>query len=202
MSESKLLNINAVVITRGDPPALPGRTVYPLFGRPLLAWVLDALKNSRRVGGVFVSSNDADVARVAAATDCVVIPRPDELDGDRADRVAILRHAVTWLYRERGVGTDVVLGVRATIPELRSADIDDAIEFLEGGRLREVVTVDAGDRQNDDFRVISARALFSTLLSSRLGVIRTGYVDVQSLDDIAALKERYAHRQRFDVVRD
>ena len=202
MSESKVRNIHAVVITRPDPESVPGRNVYSLFARPLIGWAVDALKKCRLVTGVFISTRDAAVLEIAPKIGCNVIPRPEELDGERTLRVEIVRHAVTWLYRERNLDTDIVIAVRASIPELNSTDVDNAIGFLDRHNLREMISVGADCIQNDDIRIIHRRELFATTLSNRIGVMKTSYLDVRSVQDIAALQQRYEDRRRFEVTRE
>lgn len=202
MAEEEAKNVHAIVIPRNGPRSFPERNVYVLFGRPLVGWVLNALKLSRHVTGVFVSTNDEKVARITRDDGCDLIPRPAELDDDRAERVDIVRHAVTWLYKERNLDTDIVISVRATIPEIRSRHIDAAIEFLERHHLRELISVGANRIQNDHLRLIHRRALFSTSLSVGIGVFKADYVDVRSMDDVARLQAQYETRERFDAVRE
>lgn len=202
MSEADPKHINAIVIPRGDPPAMPGRNTYALFGRELIGWVLVALKHSRSITGVFVSTRDEALANVVREAGCEVIPRPEELDHDRAMRVDVVRHGVNWLHRERLVTTDIALAIRASIPELRARDIDNGIEFLQRNGLREVLSMGGDCMQNDDIRIISKRALFSTSLSNRIGVMKTDYIDVRSTRDIATLTQRYENRQRFEATRE
>ncbi len=202
MNDIRSLNVNAVIITRPDPPDMPGRNVYTVFGRPLITWTIGALKHSRLVTGVFVCTADKAAAAAAREIGCESIPLPEELAKERVPRVDVLRHAVTWLYRELQVDTDIAVSVRATIPELRSSDVDAAIELLDRHKLREVITVSSNCLQNDDLRVIHGRALFGTSLSYHTGVVKTGFVDVRSLEDIAALQTRYESRERFEAIRE
>ncbi|KAA3619202.1 MAG: hypothetical protein DWQ08_15595 [Proteobacteria bacterium] len=201
MPDNTPKRIHAVVIPRGDPKGFPGRNFRVVFGRPVVAWVFDALKQARRVSGVFVSTNDDKIAGIAREAGCDTIPRPSEIDDDRASRVEIVRRAVTWLHSERSSDTDIVIAVRASIPELRSIEIDDAIEFLERNKLREVISVGPNNVQNDHFRMIGRHALFGTPLSSRIGVVRTEHIDVRSPEDVAALLSRYENLERFDAFR-
>lgn len=202
MSENDTPHINAIVITRPDPAQLPGRNVYRLFGRPLICWTLDSLKLSRLVTGVYVCTADEATAEVAREADCAVIPRPPSLDEARSLRVDILRHAVRWLEQEHRLNTDIALAVRATIPELRRRDVDNTIAFLDRHQLREMITVSPDCLQNDDLRIIHHRALFGQSLSHHIGVTKTDFIDVRSLDDIAALQTRYESRERFDATRE
>jgi CMP-N-acetylneuraminic acid synthetase len=202
LSDAEPSRVNAIVIPRADPPGFPGRNTYPLFGRPLITWVLEALRHSRRVTGVFVSTRDEALTAVLKKAGFDLVPRPEELDNDRVSRVDVMRHAVTWLYRERFISTDIVLGVRATIPELRSRDIDNGIQFMELKRLRELLSMGADCVQNDHLRFISNRALFNASLSDRIGVMKTEYIDVRSSEDVAAIINRYGSHERFQATRE
>lgn len=194
--------VNAVIITRPDPPAMPGRSSYPLFGRPLVGWILDTLKYCQRVDHVAVSTSDPEVAEIARQAGGIVVPRPTELDDPRSLRVEVLRHAVTWLYHETNLDTGVAIALRASAPELGASTINGALDLLEKRHLREVLSVSPNGVQNDDLRVIHRRELFETALSNRIAVVKTECIDVRSADDIAALQQRYPTRERFDAVRE
>jgi CMP-N-acetylneuraminic acid synthetase len=201
MHESEPRNIHAIVIPRSDPKDLPDRNLHVVFGRPLILWVLEALKSSRRLTGYYISTGDEHLAGACREAGCEIIDRPDKLDGNRVSRVEILRHAVKSIYSRHGLTTHVAVGVRASIPELQGHHIDDAIDFLDRNKLREVITVGMNDIENDDLRVIHHRALFADAPSYRIGIVRTDFVNVRSIDDTADLQHRYESRQRFEAVR-
>lgn len=115
------------VPARGGSKGLPRKNILDLAGRPLIAWTLAAAQASRYIDRCIVSTDDEEIARVAAAH-CGDVPflRPAELAGDDAETFTALAHAVA-----RVPGYDLIVILQPTSP-LRSADdIDATLETLQ-----------------------------------------------------------------------
>ncbi|MDG2664297.1 acylneuraminate cytidylyltransferase family protein, partial [Vibrio parahaemolyticus] len=74
----------ALITARGGSKGLPGKNIYPLFGKPLIAWSIDAAKESELFEDVYVSTDCSDIANVAEKFGAKVIKRPAELATDNA----------------------------------------------------------------------------------------------------------------------
>lgn len=120
------LNILAIVPARGGSKGLPRKNVLDLAGRPLIAWTLDAAANSRYIDRCVVSTDDADIARVARAHGGdVPFIRPAALAGDSADTFGALAHAI-----KRLPGYDLLVILQPTSPLRIADDIDGAIDTM------------------------------------------------------------------------
>ncbi|MEM9269011.1 MAG: acylneuraminate cytidylyltransferase family protein, partial [Pseudomonadota bacterium] len=73
----------AIVPARGGSKRIPRKNVADLCGRPLLSYAIETCLNSGIFQDVIVSTEDADIARVARDWGAEVDPRPQELAGDR-----------------------------------------------------------------------------------------------------------------------
>lgn len=104
---------------------VPGKNLRHLCGRPLFAWVLDALLAAKRVRAVVV---DADCQQIIDAV-AALFPRvefarrADHLLGDNVNANQLLEHFFSLPTR----GIDHVLQTHATNPLLTSSTIDAAI---------------------------------------------------------------------------
>jgi N-acylneuraminate cytidylyltransferase len=140
-------NIVAVVFARGGSKGVPRKNLRLLGGRSLLAHAVAAAKASRLVTRVVVSTDDAEIARVA--TECgaeVPFMRPAALASDTAPEWMAWQHAVRELSRDPGFPLDVFVSVPPTSP-LRSADdIDRCIRLFLQGDVDVVVTVRPAER--------------------------------------------------------
>ena len=58
------LRIVAIVTARGGSKGLPGKNIKNLNGKPLLAWTLDQIKESKYIDEVFVSTDSEEIADV------------------------------------------------------------------------------------------------------------------------------------------
>jgi CMP-N,N'-diacetyllegionaminic acid synthase len=138
-SEVRLL---AIVPARGGSKRLPRKNVLPLGGKPLIAWTIDAARESGCFVDVLVSTDDPDIAEAARAHGALV-PwlRPAELATDTARSIDVVTHALDWYQRERGTVAGMML-LQPTSPFRSAATIRDAaVRFLELGADAPVVGV-------------------------------------------------------------
>jgi len=132
----------ALVPARGGSKRLPGKNVLPLGGKPLIAWTIDAARNSGVFADVLVSTDKQSIADVARRCHAEV-PwlRPAELASDTAGSADVLRHALRWYESERGEVEAVVL-LQPTSPFRSAKSIRAAVEqYLRQPQRKPVVSV-------------------------------------------------------------
>lgn len=114
----------ALIPARGGSKGVPGKNIREIGGKPLIAWTIDAAKGARCVDRVILSSDDADIIRVAKEYGCEVpFVREARLAQDDTTTMEVVFDTL-----ERCPGYDWVLLLQPTSP-LRSADdIDRAAE--------------------------------------------------------------------------
>jgi 3-deoxy-manno-octulosonate cytidylyltransferase (CMP-KDO synthetase) len=108
----------AVIPARYASTRFPGKPVYPLLGRPMIEWVVEAARKSPAIAEVCVATDDeriADVARSCGAL--VAMTSPDCASG--TDRVAEAARAVPELS-----SADVFVNVQGDEPALDPRDLD------------------------------------------------------------------------------
>lgn len=139
---SETLKVVAIIPARGGSKRLPGKNIRLLGGKPMIAYALEAAQNAQMVNRVIVSTDDADIAEVAKKYGAEVpFLRPENLSGDEAKTVDVLKHTLTFLQETEQYIPDVVVLLQATSPLMLSEDIDATIEkFLHTG-VRSCVTV-------------------------------------------------------------
>ena len=71
--------IVALLLGRGGSTGFPGKNLYPVLGRPLMAYPLLAAKGSQYVDRIFVSTNAQDIMNVGREYGAEIIARPSEL---------------------------------------------------------------------------------------------------------------------------
>lgn len=129
MSQSN--KVLAFIPARGGSKRLPGKNILPFAGKPLIHYSIALARASQFVDRLVVSTDDADIERVAVAHGAEVIRRPSELATDHAPTAAAIRHAVLAL-RETGYFPDLVVTLQPTNPLRTVALLDRAITlFLE-----------------------------------------------------------------------
>lgn len=120
----------AFTFARGGSKGLPGKNIKELGGIPLLAHGIRLANAMDRVERVFVSTDDAQIAAVAAQYGAEVIDRPAALATDTASEWMAWRHAIEHV-RTRGLDFDTFLSLPATSPLRNAQDIDNCLDALD-----------------------------------------------------------------------
>jgi CMP-N,N'-diacetyllegionaminic acid synthase len=97
-SRLKTHTVLAVIMARGGSVGLPGKSLRPLLGRPVLAYTFDHVRESARITRSVVSSDDPAILNLARQSGFPAIERPAELATATAATDPVLRHAVSTLY--------------------------------------------------------------------------------------------------------
>jgi N-acylneuraminate cytidylyltransferase len=114
----------AIITARGGSKGLPGKNTIDLGGKPLLAWSIEAARQSRYVDRLVLSSEDDDIIAIAEKFGCEApFRRPRELATDAATIELVLIHALDHLDEV----FDYLVLLQPTSPLRIAADIDGAI---------------------------------------------------------------------------
>lgn len=131
----------AIITARGGSKRLPRKNVLPFCGRPLIAFTIEAARQSTAIDRVVVSTDDAEIAAVSLEAGAEVpFMRPAELASDTASSRDVLLHALQFIEAE-GTQADSVCLLQPTSPLRTGADIDGAVELFARRRADSVVGV-------------------------------------------------------------
>lgn len=120
--------ILGVIPARGGSKAIPRKNLHPVAGKPLVAWSLEAARQSRALTRCVVSTEDAEIGSVVEALGGTVLWRPPELATDEADTLSVLQHALDSLP------ADIVVVLQPTSPVRGAGLVDACVErFLATG---------------------------------------------------------------------
>jgi YrbI family 3-deoxy-D-manno-octulosonate 8-phosphate phosphatase len=124
------MKIVALIPVRGGSKSIPRKNILPFAGRPLLHWTLDAACECESVEKVFVATEDAEIAAVAAAHGhpkvTVVSRSAVSATDDASTETVLLEFAQAQTFEH------LVL-IQATSPLLRSEDLRAGLHsYLEG----------------------------------------------------------------------
>jgi N-acylneuraminate cytidylyltransferase len=121
----------AIIPARGGSKGVPRKNIREVAGKPLIAWSIDEAKKSRYLDRLVVSTDDPEIAEVAARWGGEVpFLRPAELAKDDTPGIAPVLHAVETVTPSY----DIIVLLQPTSPLRSTADIDNAIlTMVEGG---------------------------------------------------------------------
>lgn len=126
------MKVVAIIPARGGSKGVPGKNLAPVGGVPLIERAVRACGLAARVDGVFVSTDDDEIAAASEAAGASVIRRPAALSGGLASSESALVHALEVLG-DGGEQPDVVVFAQCTSPFIDPATIDDAVDRVNHG---------------------------------------------------------------------
>lgn len=109
------MRIIGVIPSRWGSTRFPGKSLYPICGKPLVQWVVESVKRSRLLDEVIVATDDERIASAVRGFAKVAMTRPDHPSG--TDRVAEAAQA-----RD----DDIVINIQGDEP-LINPDLIDAL---------------------------------------------------------------------------
>jgi len=167
------MNALGLITARGGSKGIPGKNVKPLAGKPLIAWTIEAAKASTRLKRVLVSTDDAEIARIALEWGAEVpFMRPAELAQDDSPHILALEHALCWIRANQGALPDYLVTLQPTSPLRTAEDIDGAIELAERSKALAVVSVCAAHSHPYLCMKIQEDGTISRFIDSNLEYLR------------------------------
>jgi glycosyltransferase involved in cell wall biosynthesis len=185
--------VAVVIPARGGSVRLPNKNIYPLLGKPMLKWVIDAARASRYITDVYVSTESSEIKRIAQEAGAIVIDRPNKLAEGNVYKQDVICHAVAQLTNDGNQPT-MVISLQANSPEVTGEDLDRAIDHLLKFKKQEIISVDKNFNQNAAFRIMLYNTVFQRTLSTNVGFVVTDYVDIHDVDDVSEVEQRLKQR--------
>jgi len=123
--------ILAVIPARGGSKGLPGKNIEPLAGKPLIAWTIEAAKESKYLTRIIVATNDEEIAKIARQHGAEVpYLQPAEISTDFSTDVEFLTYALDFLKQKESYEPEIILRLPPTSPLRTAHHIDQGIEKL------------------------------------------------------------------------
>lgn len=167
-SDNNFGKILGLIPARGGSKGLPRKNVLPVAGKPLIAWTIDAAKQSRHLDRLVLSSDDEEIMATARRFGCdVPFRRPNSLADDAATTIDVAKHALQALP-----GYDILVVLQPTSPLRSSNDIDAAVERLITTQADSCVTVNEPDKSPYWSYSVSNNGLIEPLIDAQLALKR------------------------------
>lgn len=132
MTDSSVLTPDTtacVILARGGSKGVPGKNLRPIAGVSLVGRSVRAARAAHGVGGVYVSTDDADIAAEARQYGAKVIDRPAELSGDGASSESGWLHAIPFMEADQPE-LDTLVFLQCTSPFTTGPDIDRCLSAM------------------------------------------------------------------------
>ena len=145
--------IIAIIPARGGSKGIPRKNIKLLAGKPMIAYIIEAVKKCRGIDRVLVSTEDAEIAEVSKKYGAEVpFLRPQELAEDHVTTLPVLQHVISELKQKENYEADYVLLVYPTSPLLKTERIEQAIQLVLENKADSVISgvMDKGHYWIDD----------------------------------------------------
>lgn len=120
-----------IIPARGGSKRIPRKNIKEFHGKPMIAYSIEAAKDSGCFDRVIVSTDDTEIADVAKQWGAEApFIRPDNISDDFATTMDVIQHAIEWCENQ-GWKFDKVCCIYATAPFIRAQDIKRGLTLLE-----------------------------------------------------------------------
>ena len=131
----------AIIPARGGSKGIPYKNIVPLFGKPLIAYTIEAGKQSKYIDTVLVSTDDRKIQEVSEDYGArVPFLREAVIATDTAKTISVVVDAVNRLA-VTGERYDLVVLLQPTSPLRTAEEIDIALEVFFQNDMQGLVSV-------------------------------------------------------------
>lgn len=131
-------NTIAIIPARGGSKRFPYKNIRLLDGLPLIVHSINYAKaNSDIINKIIVTTNDAEIKRIALAKGVEVIDRPHDISGDEAPTLSALKHV---LENVKDSIENLIL-LQPTNPFRPKSLLVDAFQVFESGSYESLMTL-------------------------------------------------------------
>lgn len=121
----------AIIPARGGSRRIPRKNIRRFCGKPIIAWSIEAALASGLFAEVMVSTDDAEIAEIAAQHGAAVpFWRSAATSDDHATTTDVLREVLDQ-YRSLGRGFETACCLYPTAPFITAADLIEGHAILE-----------------------------------------------------------------------
>lgn len=120
----------AIIPARGGSKRIPRKNIKDFHGKPMIAYSIEAAKQSGLFDKIIVSTDDSEIAQVAQQYGAEVpFLRPESLADDFTGTVPVIAHAIEAV-QALGWQVSEVCCIYATAPFLQADDLSKGLDLL------------------------------------------------------------------------
>jgi len=121
----------AIITARGGSKRIPRKNIRPFLGKPIIQYSIEAALSSGIFTEIMVSTDDDEIARIAAAAGASVpFMRSSAAAGDYASTDDVIREVLTS-YQALGKNFDSFCCIYPTAPFVTAQKLRTAMEMLQ-----------------------------------------------------------------------
>jgi CMP-N-acetylneuraminic acid synthetase len=118
------------IAARGGSKGLPGKNKIKIKNKPLIAYSIDIAKKVKYIDGIFVSTEDKKIGKIAKQYGANVIIRPEELSKDDSNILYAFKHLIQNIPSD-DIKDSIIVIFWTTTPIRRIKDIENCIKMYD-----------------------------------------------------------------------
>ena len=123
----------AIIPARGGSKRIPRKNIKEFYGKPMIAWSIEAAKEADLFDRIIVSTDDEEIAKVAQKWGAEVpFNRPAELADDYSGILEVVAHAIQCML-DQNCNINEVCCIFATAPFVDLDDLRHGLNVLRAG---------------------------------------------------------------------
>jgi CMP-N,N'-diacetyllegionaminic acid synthase len=130
-----------IIPARGGSKGVKRKNIRVVAGRPLIAYSINAAKQSKYLTRFVVSTEDNEIAEVASSLGSKVLFRPPELAEDHTPMLPVIKHVLREAEKLEQNRFDCVVILQPTSPLRTGSDIDQSLEIIHKSNCDTVISV-------------------------------------------------------------
>jgi pseudaminic acid cytidylyltransferase len=120
-----------IIPARGGSKRIPKKNIRPFFGKPILAYSIEAAIKADCFDRIIVSTDDNQIKEVAMAYGAdVPFIRPESISNDYASTMDVIQHSINWCEGEN-INANKVCCLYATAPFVTASDILRGLAIID-----------------------------------------------------------------------
>jgi len=179
----------AIIPARGGSKRLKKKNIFLLKGKPLIAYTIEACKNSKSIEDIYVSSDDDEILSISKEFGAKPIKRDSSISDDYTPKIDVIRAVLKQKKLLKDGKPEIIVIPQANSPQISTKNIDDGLEFMKKYNLWEVMSADKNGVQNAALRIVKANQINNKFLSAHCGFITFNCLDVHTIQDIKKLEK-------------
>jgi len=180
----KIKKIVAIIPARGGSTRLKKKNIYPVLGKPMIQYTIDACKKSSYDIEIWVSTDCQKIKKIALELNTNIHNRSKINANSESYKQAAIREAADFIIKKKNIVPDIILSLQANSPTITNKEIDKCINALLTYNRDEIVSVDKNLMQDAAIRVFRSNYVFQKDLSTNFGVVVTDLFDVHTIEDV------------------
>ena len=122
--------IVALLCGRKGSKGLPNKNIYPILGRPLAWYPLQAALQSKYIEKIYVSTDSDKISKLGYECGATIISRPKNLATDGALLENVLQHGYAYIKKDLGRDPEILVILLCNAATVTKRNIDKGIEML------------------------------------------------------------------------